>query len=86
MSNARIELHIGRLRLHGFPPAQRHAIGAALRQELARLIAERGMPGARSPGGRLPNLNLAGMRIRAGAGGKDVGAQLARTIYGGLSR
>jgi hypothetical protein len=43
-SPARIILHVERLVLHGIDPRDRAAIGAAVRQELSRLLAEQGVP------------------------------------------
>lgn len=38
-----IELHIEELVLHGFEPGERHAVGDAVRQELAGRLAENGI-------------------------------------------
>jgi hypothetical protein len=45
-SPARIHLHVERLVLHGIDPRDGAAVGAALRQELSRLLAEQGVPPA----------------------------------------
>lgn len=38
-----VELHIEQLVLHGFAPSDRYRIGAAIQQELARLLAQQGI-------------------------------------------
>lgn len=85
MTGPRIELHIEELVLNGFDPTLDHErVGAAVREELARLLAE---PGA------LPHPLMAG-RIALGDGGsfplapaaspEAIGAQIAQTVVKGM--
>ena len=46
---ARIELRIDELILHGVAARDRHRVADAIEHELARLIAERGVPGGLAP-------------------------------------
>ena len=41
-----IVIEIDELVLHGFPPGERYRIGEAVQAELARILGERGLPGA----------------------------------------
>lgn len=81
-----IELHIEELILHGFAPGDRARIGAALEGELARLLAERGLPEGLAQGGTIDQLDGGSCEVARGAAPEAVGAQLAHAVYGGLSR
>lgn len=82
----KVELHVEELLLHGFSPADRARVGAAVERELARLLAERGLPPGLAQGGEFPDLQGGSFRAAAGAPPEAVGAQVARAIYGGLAR
>jgi len=77
-----VELHIEELLLHGFPPAQRAQIAAAVQRELARLIAEAGAPAAWASGAQVNRVDGGSIAAAPGAAPEAVGAQVARAIYG----
>ena len=81
-----IELHIGELVVHGFPVADRAQLGAVVRQELARLFAERGMPAGLEQGGEIASVDGGELQVAASAGVGALAAQIARAVYGGLGR
>ncbi|MGH6611939.1 MAG: hypothetical protein ACRECQ_16975 [Burkholderiaceae bacterium] len=79
-----IELHIEELVLHGFAPRDRSRIGEAVERELARLFAEHGTPPSLTQGSEVANLDGGAFEVEPGAKPKAIGAQVARTVYGGL--
>jgi hypothetical protein len=81
-----IELHIEELILRGFPASQRVRIGAAVELELTRLCIEQGIPPALLRGGELPALSPSSFHLKQGAGPELLGAQVARSVYEGLSK
>jgi hypothetical protein len=86
MSPARIELEIGELVLHGFSPGDRQRIGAAVERELARLLAERGVPASLTGSGGVERVDAGSFPLRPGARAEAVGAEVARSVHGGLGR
>jgi len=87
MDEADVELHVEELVLHGFARRDRQAIGDALRGELARLIAERGLPAGLSAANGAASLQ--GGAFRVSPGGQrpaEVGAAVARAVYGSTAR
>jgi len=84
---AAIELHVEELVLEGFAPAERHAVADAFERELSRLFAERGLPAAREgAGGASFDVDAGSVRLAPGTRAGAAGAQLARAVYGGLTR
>jgi hypothetical protein len=81
-----IELHIEQLTLHGFAPADRDRIGAAIQAELARLIAERGAPSSLLTGGAVERLDGGAFQLAPGARPESIGGQVASAVYGRLER
>ena len=79
-----IELHIEQLMLHGFAPSDRHRIGAAIQQELARLLAEQGIPPGLAQGKTIGQLDGGAFEMKAGTSPRVIGAHIAQAIYGGL--
>ena len=79
-----VELHIEQLMLHGFAPSDRHRIGAAIQQELARLLAEQGISPGLAQGKTIGQLDGGAFEMRAGTPPRVIGAQIAQAIYGGL--
>jgi hypothetical protein len=83
----KVVLHIDRLALKGFAREDRHAIVAALRQTLARQLAE---PGAAVGLSRLPPvqtlLRVGGIGLGRGLPASSVGERLAGGIATGLRR
>lgn len=81
---ATINLHIDHLILHGFPPGDRARLGRAVEQELARLLAEGGLPPVLAKGGTLARLDGGQFSIAAGAPVDQIGAQIAQVLYRSL--
>jgi hypothetical protein len=81
-----VELHIEELRLHGFAPGARYAIGEAVQRELSRLIAERGLAPTLAAAGDRASLDGGTFHMAPGTLPERIGMQVARAIYGGLSR
>ena len=82
-------LHIEEIVLHGFDPRGRYAVGDAVRQELARLLNERGAPsslGATAATETVGWLDAGSFRAAPNARPQTLGAQVARAVYGGLKR
>ena len=80
-----IDLHIDELIVHGFPTTDRAQIAAAVERELARLLAERGVPSGWAQGADVAQLDSGSFQVVQGAPADAVGAQVAQAIYGGLS-
>jgi hypothetical protein len=81
-----IEVHINELVLHGFAPKDRHRIGAAVQSELARLLAERGMPAWLAEGGEVDRLDGGKFEVTPATGAESIGAQVAEALHRGLER
>jgi hypothetical protein len=79
-----IELSIDHLVLHGFPRADRHRIGEAIRQELLRQLGERGLPDALARRGHIPRLNAGAIKAQAGGKPETIGTQVARAVFGSV--
>lgn len=80
-----IELHIEELVLDGFAPASREQIGAAVQQELARLLTEHGLPSALSTGREIDRLSAGAIHITSQSKPETTGNQVARSVFGGLN-
>jgi hypothetical protein len=94
-----VSVHIDELILHGVAPAERHRIGEAVRLELTRLIAERGLPASTHAVAPPPHAVAAPQQavavppwgggvveVASGASAAEVGAQIARAVYARLGR
>ena len=81
-----IELHIEELVLHGFGPADRDAIGDAVRRELSRLLAEGEVPAAWACDSQTPALDGGSFEAAPGPTPDTVGTQIAQALHGGLTR
>lgn len=77
-----VRLHIDRLVVHGLEVRDRAALGAAVRAELGRLLAEREWSGARSFAAE--RVETAAIRPAPGAQESSLGAQIAAAALGGL--
>jgi hypothetical protein len=78
------ELHIEELVLHGFNPADRRRIGEAVERELTRLLDEQGIPGRGDV--QISRLDGGNITLAPGARPEAVGAEIARSVHGSLSR
>jgi hypothetical protein len=79
-----IALHIEELILHGFAPADRNGIAAAIERELARLFAEQGMPPSLGQDDDMVQLEGGSFKLVPGSRPDAIGAQVARAIYRGM--
>lgn len=83
MTAKSVTLHIDELILHGFAPGDRHRIGAAVQQELSRLLTEQGSP---TVSGRHAVVNAAPIEVRSNARAEAIGGDIARAVHKGLPR
>ncbi len=85
-----VDLRIEELVLHGFaqgvPAGYRSRIGAAVEQELARLLTEQGVPMGLSQAGALARLDAGAFEVAPDAKPEVIGVQVAQAVYRGLSR
>jgi hypothetical protein len=84
MTAGRIELNIEELVLHGFLPGDRYRIGEAVERELSRMLTDRGVPQSLERDGEVASVDGGAINLTAGTTAEDVGAQVARAVYGGL--
>jgi hypothetical protein len=80
----RVDLHIGELVLYGVDPGDREAIAGDAERELARLLAERGLPPALAQGGSV-RLEGAALTLPAGSPPGELGRAIAREAHGRIS-
>ncbi len=81
-----IGIRIEELVLHGFPPGDRHRIGDAVEQELARLLGSQGVPLHASSGREIEEIDAGSISLAAGAHTRAIGGQIAAAVYGALGR
>lgn len=83
-----VNLNIERLVLEGFQlrPGEHVLVGAAVEQELTRLLSERGVSTQLLSGCAVPRLNAGDMRLTGGESPRQIGTQIARSLYGGIGR
>ena len=81
-----IEICVQELKLHGFAAYDRYRIGAAVERELTRLFAEQGMPQALVQSFEAAHLDGGAFQASPDSRPEVVGVQIARTLYGGLTR
>jgi hypothetical protein len=82
--SADLDLNIEELVLRGFPGRDRDRIMQAVQEELERLIREEGVPAALCRGGELASLDGGSFEVQPSASPEEIGAQVARSLYGGL--
>ena len=80
-----VELHIEELVLHGFPASDRFRVGDAVERELARLIAEQGLPGLIKHSVSVDRLDGGAFQVAPGAKPQSVGVQLAQKLHQQIS-
>lgn len=85
MKTYTLDLNIDELVLDGFDDVDRERLGTALERELTRLFTERGVSPALRQGGHAPRLDGGTFNAAPNAGAEALGAQIARTVYGGLN-
>lgn len=84
MTPRNIELHIEELVLYGFSPGDRYRIGEAVEQEFSRLFTDRGVPESLVQGEEVASVGAGAFEVVLGSSADVVGAQVAKTVYGGL--
>jgi len=82
----RVKVKIEELALEGLPAADRHRIGGAVKSELARLLAERGLPPGLVGGERISKLDGGRIEMRQGERPEVVGQRVGGAVYKGLNR
>jgi hypothetical protein len=80
-----VRLTIEQLVLDGFPPVDRDRIAGAVEAELARLLAEHGMPAGFANGGSLWRVDGGTFEMTSHSRPDSVGVEIARRIYGGMT-
>jgi hypothetical protein len=81
-----IHLLIEELVLHGFAPGDRHRIGDAVQQELARLFTEKQIPTGLTNDSAIAGLDAGSFPSTAASSPEATGAQVARAVFGGLKQ
>lgn len=76
-----IVIEIDELVLHGFPAADRYRIGEAVQAELARIFAERGLPGTTLQSVAAARRDGGSFNVAAGMPAGAVGAGAAEAVY-----
>lgn len=79
----RIDVHIDRLILEGLPLTRHQGplVQAAVKQELARLLAADGLSEEARAGGAVAHVKAAGFELREGDHPRRLGQQIARSVY-----
>lgn len=85
MSRRGIEFHIDKLILHGFSSGDRHRIGEAVEQELARLMSGPGASFAQGSKGRIDVIKGGDITLSPGTRPESVGTQIAQAVYNGIA-
>lgn len=86
MNQANLDLHIDELIIDGLPHVNGDQLGAIVRQELARLFTEQGIPPGLRQSGQMAALDGGAISVPPNAPVEAVGAQIARSLYGGFSQ
>ena len=82
-----IHVHIDRVVLRGIDPADRHALVAGLKTELARVLADPVIQGGMTQSRRTPVMRLGKMPMEQGIGSaRKLGGGIARAIGKGIKR
>ena len=81
-----IAFHIDQLMLEGLPPSDRYQFGNAVQTELARLLAERGMPPNLTSSAELEQLAAGTISITAAPRPEIIGRQVAEAVHRGIEQ
>lgn len=76
-----IDLHIEQLILHHCPPGDRERVGAAVRRELERLIADGGLSRSLLKGADIARIDGGGFEATSGTSAETLGGQVAKEVY-----
>lgn len=83
-----VELNIEELVLHGFSPADRYAIVAAVEHELSQLLVAQfgeGVPSLFAQSSEHERLDAGAFNVTPGANSNSIGSQIAQTVHRGLN-
>ncbi len=80
-----IELHIEELVLHGFDARDKDRIGSAVKDELARLLAERGAAIPFERDGHLERIAGGSFTVREGESPGSIGVRVGQAVYEGIT-
>ena len=78
-----VRVHIEELVLDGFAPSDRYRIGEAVERELARVLAERGVPPSFLAGSEHARLDGGAFDLTPGLAPEAIGDRIAQSVYGG---
>jgi hypothetical protein len=80
----RIRLHVDRMSIEGLALNTAHGaqLQAAIEVELSRLLVTGGIHGELANGGSFDRLDGGRIQTSSGAAPRDLGAQIARAMYG----
>ena len=81
-----VHVLIEELVLEGFDPTQRARIGAAVQDELKRLLANQGPMRHALKNLVIPSLEGGSVSLAPGLRPEDAGVRIARALYAGLDR
>jgi hypothetical protein len=76
-----LEVHIEEVVLHGFSAGDRFRIGDALQRELARLLAQQGLPAPAVRSASIDRLDGGSFPVAPGSGPRAIGTQVAKQVY-----
>ena len=76
-----VNVHIGELVLHGFPPSECRRIAPFIEQELARLILKQGLPQRFRNPVSLERVNGGVIHLRSKRDAASTGVGISRAIY-----
>jgi hypothetical protein len=82
---AKLDLHIDSLVLDGVPDVRGEAVRQSVRQALARVFQNQGIPSSLSQGGDIAHLDGGVFSVAPGADAQTIGTQIAQAIYRGLT-
>jgi len=84
----KINLHIERLVLDGVnvESGQRHLLQAGIETELVRMLTDGGLAPSFTQDVALPKLSSTGIQLPEVGNPKQVGQQIAQSVYGGIGR
>lgn len=84
MTRRPVKLRIGELVLSGVDPKDAPRVSTALKRELVRLLAERGLPDGLEAAGRRGRLDGGELSSDPDSTPEGTGVQIARTVYKGM--
>ena len=86
MNRRQIRLNIEELVLHGFSESEAQCIRETAEAELTRLLSEGNLSSSQVHTGTISSLNVGRIQIYQNATPRTIGSQIARSIYGGLTK